>query len=207
MGGAKGERTDLKVVLVGERVGDVLNQRDLGQDLLAHLVHGSLDGGGVVLGEGAHGGIAGALPGSVKLGDDGPDSVDGAEICPFPGGINVGGKDAIPGLAEGGVLVAVEAVEGGAGGLKYGEALDAGGDGEALVAAEGDLDVARLGAVAEEGVGVGLAVNDHARPAVGDDLDVGGMDVRVGSGEVVGEDGAEELGGSNRVLLGRDCRG
>lgn len=56
-------------------------------------------------------------------------------------------------------------------------------------------------------MGVGLAVNVHARPAVGDDVSVRGVDVLVFLDEVGSQDGAEELWGSDGVQLGQDVDG
>jgi hypothetical protein len=54
---------------------------------------------------------------------------------------------------------------------------------------------------------VWLAVNVHARPSVLDDLDVGGVDVRVRVYEVVTDDGGELLRRVNGVLLCEDVGG
>jgi hypothetical protein len=53
-------------------------------------------------------------------------------------------------------------------------------------------------------VRVGLAVDSQARPLVLRDVDVAGVDVRVLGDEVVADDGGEELGGLDGVLLGED---
>lgn len=52
-----------------------------------------------------------------------------------------------------------------------------------------------------------IAVDGHAVPAVGDDIGMGGVDVRVCLDEMRGEDGAEELGGCDGVLFGEDVDG
>ena len=91
-----------------------------------------------------------------------------------------------------------------AGALEDGETLDARLNRDAGVTLEVDLDVASLGAVAEEGVWVRLAVNDHTRPAVRDDLDVYRVDVGVFGREVGSKDGAEEFRRSDGVLLGQN---
>lgn len=93
-------------------------------------------------------------------------------------------------------------MECGAGAFEDEEALDAGADGEAGGAGAGGFDVAGFGPVAEEGVRVGDAVEVDAGPAVGDDFDVGGVDVRVFGGEVGGDCGGEELRWGYGVLFG-----
>ena len=93
------------------------------------------------------------------------------------------------------------------GALENGESLETGADRQALVAAECGLGCSHVGAVAVEGVGVGGVVDGHACPAVRDDLDVRGMDVGVGGGEVGGQDGGEELGGRDWVLFGEHWEG
>lgn len=54
---------------------------------------------------------------------------------------------------------------------------------------------------------VGLAIDTHSSPPVGDNLDGGGVDVLVGLDEVGSENGPEELGWSDRVLFCRDVCG
>ena len=196
--------TNLKVVLVGEIVRDMFHQGHGGQDLLAHLVHGSLNRRRVILREGVHSNLSRSLPGGVESGNDGPNSCKIREYLPVPGGVNVGAQDTVRDLFEGSVFISDEPVEGGAGTLEHSETLDARLDRNAGVALEVDLHVAGLGAVAEEGVGVRLAIDDHARPAVRDDLDVYRMDVGVFGREVGGKDGAKELGRSDGFLFGQN---
>lgn len=49
-----------------------------------------------------------------------------------------------------------------------------------------------------------LAVDDHASPAVADNLDVGGVDVLVASDKVGAQDRGEQFGRSHRILFGDD---
>lgn len=56
-------------------------------------------------------------------------------------------------------------------------------------------------------MGMGLAVDNEARPLVLRDVDVAGVDVRVGLDEVVADDGGEELRGLDGVLFGQDVAG
>ncbi|KAL2277369.1 hypothetical protein FJTKL_00072 [Diaporthe vaccinii] len=207
--GVRGERqlTDLEVVLVRQGVaGEVCLGHRL-QDLLAHLVHGVLHAGALVLGKRLHGDGPGGLPGGVEPGRGLAHGVDPGEGLPRPGAVDVGRQDAVPGLGEGGVLVAHEAVELGPGALEHREPHDAAPERDAAVPGHGGLDVAGLLAVAVEGVRVGLAVDDHAGPAVHDDLDVGGGDVRVGVQEVLTQDRGEELGRVDGVFLCLDVDG
>ncbi|CRK29992.1 hypothetical protein BN1708_005120 [Verticillium longisporum] len=197
---------NLKVVLVGQGVGDGLGLGGDLEDLLAHLVHGVLDAGALVLGKGLEGDGAGGVPGGVEAADVLLDGGEAVGEGPGPGGVDVGGEDAVPGLGQGGVRVADEAVEGRAGGLEDGELLDAARQGDA-VAGDAGLDGARLLAVAQEGVRVRLAVDVEARPAVDGDANVGDRDVGVRVEEVGAEDGGVELGRVDGVLLGLDVNG
>lgn len=54
---------------------------------------------------------------------------------------------------------------------------------------------------------VGLAVYLHAGPAVDYDLDVAGVDVRVGLDKVVAQDACKDLRGGNVILLCEDVDG
>jgi hypothetical protein len=56
-------------------------------------------------------------------------------------------------------------------------------------------------------VGMGLAVDRHARPPVNHHADVRGGDVRVGVDVVLAEDAGEELGRVDGVQLGGYVRG
>lgn len=64
-----------------------------------------------------------------------------------------------------------------------------------------------LVAIAEEGMRMWLAVDDHPCPSVDDDLDVSSVDVFVCFNKVRAEDGGEEFGGSDGILLGHDVGG
>ena len=203
----RGQHTNFKVMLVGKRVLDRLEQGLVSQDLLRHLVHRVLHTGRVILGEGLEGDIPGRGPGSVELGHSSAHLVQPAEPAPLPAGVDVGAENAIPRLGESGVLVTHEAPELGVSALQHGQLGQRRGDVNALALNDVDLDVAGLLAIAEEGVRVWLAVDGQASPAVGDDVDVGGVDVVVFGDEVVPEDGAEEFGGSDGVLLGGDVNG
>lgn len=196
--------TKLEKVLVGQRVADQLRVGHGGQDLLAHLVHGVLHAGTLVLGEPRQRDAAGLLPRRVELGDGLSDGLDVRKGLPLPGGIDIRRQDAVPGLAQRRVLVPHEAVEGRAGALEHGQAHDAAADDDAVLAADAGLDVARLLAVAQEAVRVRLAADLHARPAVRDDLDVGGVDVLVGVDEVRAQDGGKQLRRVDGVQLGGD---
>lgn len=192
---------------VGQGILDSIKQRNSSQNQLTHLVHGSLHTSRVILRKGLEGSVTGGLPSIVKLLHVGLDLVQATEAAPLPVGINLGAENTVPGLLESGELVTDEAPELGAGALEDGQAVDGGVDLDALALDHVDLDVAGLGAVLDEGVGVGLAVDVHAHPAVGDDADVGGVDVGVLLDEVCAEDGAEQLGGSHGLLLGGDVDG
>ena len=160
----------------------------------------------MVLGERAHGDLAGRVPGGVKLGDGGLDVGQAVKALPLPDGVDIGAEDAVPGLAQRGVLVTHEAMKGGASQLEQHRALDGRLDDEASAAPESDLQIAGLGAVAEEGVRVRRVVDHHAHPAMRNDPDVGGMDVRVASGEMGREDASKQLWRRDRILLGQHCR-
>lgn len=176
------------------------------QDLLAHLVHGGLDARAVVFCKGLHDngprvvkGLVEARHGALHLSQVGE--------LPSPAAVDVGGQDPVPDLGEGGVLVADETVEGRAGALEHAQARYAAGEGDAALAGYPRLDVAGLLTVAVERVRVGLPVDGHAGPAVGDDVDVDGVDVGVLLQEVGAEDAGVELRGVDGVLLRLDVDG
>ena len=193
-------------MLVGQRIVGLVGLRHRIQDLLAHLVHGVLDRRRLVLGKGLERDVAGGLPRGVEALDALLHGRQVGELLPGPAGVHVGREDAVPRLLEGGKLVTDEAVEGGAGALEHLEADDAALDGDAVPRDRG-LDVAGLLAVTQEAVGVGLAVDDHARPAVDGDVDVGGRDVGVFVEEVLAQDAGVQLGRVDGVLLGLDVDG
>lgn len=67
-----------------------------------------------------------------------------------------------------------------------------------------NLNISGFGAVAQEGVRVWLAVDGHAGPSVGDDVDMGGVDVAVLFDEVRSDDGPKNFGGCDGVLFGEN---
>lgn len=199
----EGGQTNFKVVLVGQGITGELNLRLCSKNLLAHLVHGGLDRGTLVLGENLHGNVAGGLPGSVKTLDTLLDSGHTGKALPTPGAVDICGKNAVPGLAECGVLVPDEAVERGASALENSKIRDSALEIDALTSHSG-LDIASLLAVTVEAVGVRLAIDVHAGPPVDDDFDVGGRDVGILVEEVLAKMGGIELWGVHRVFLGLD---
>lgn len=201
------ELTNFEIVLVGQLVGHQRHLWHYRQDLLTHDVHGVLHTRALVLGKGLHRDTPRLLPRLVKLGRSLLDLLQARKRLPCPAAVHVSAEDAVPDLGQGGELVAHEAVEGGAGALEHGQTDDAGLDGNASLAVNDGLDIAGLLAVTEEGVRVGLAVDDHTGPPVDDELDVGGVDVRVGIQEVLAQRCGEEFWRVDRVLLGLDVDG
>lgn len=201
------QHTNLKVMLVGQRILNRLNQRLLGQNLLRHLVHSVLDTGAVVMRKSGQGNIPSLLPGRLELVRHGAHLIETAKVSPVPISRDIGAENTIPGLRETGVFVTDEAPELRVGALEHGQAADGGADIDALALDNVNLDVAGLLAVLDERVRVRLAVDVHASEAVGDDLGVGLVDVVVAGDEVVAQDGTEELGRSHWVLAGEDVDG
>lgn len=192
-------------MLVGQGVIHLFHKGNRGEDQVTHLVHGSLHTGTVVLGERLEGDVPCLFPGRVEI--DLLDLCHVLERLPFPSRLDFGAQDAIPRLRKTGELVTVESVECTASALQDQQLLNLGADSYAFVLTSHSFDDADFGAVAIEGVRVRLAINVHARPAVLDDLDVRGMDVRVLVHKVVCEDGGELLGWVDGVLFGEDVGG
>lgn len=122
----------------------------------------------------------------------------------MPASFNLSAENAIPRLGELGVLVTVEAMEGGSSTLEHKQFLDLGTDRHALALPGDRLDDANFLAITVEGVWVRLAVDVHTGPSVLDDLDMRGMDVRVCRDEVLTNDGGKLLRGVDGVLLRED---
>lgn len=194
-------------MLVGESVCDGFRLRNSGEDVLGHLVHGSLDTGAVIRSKPLESDVTGRLPGLIELAHAGLDGLVSAERLPRPAGVHVGGENPVPGLGQGGVLVTDETVERRSGALQDAKTDDAAGDGDAILAADGSLDVPCLAGVLDEAVGVRLAVDGHALPVVGDDLDMGSVDVAVLLDEVRAQKGGEVFRGCDGVLLGKQVDG
>jgi hypothetical protein len=167
-----------KVVLVGKSIVDLGNRLVVTEDLLLHLVKSGLNRGRVVLGKGVHGDL---LDRSVNFREVNLVSEDrGLVALESPGGINGGGEDTVPDFREGGVLIPVEAVEGRASGLEDKQVLESRLDGDlvaiTVVNNVGGLDILTI---TDKGVRVEFTVNQHTRPLVLDDLDVGNVNVLV----------------------------
>lgn len=158
----------------------------------------------VVLGKELERDFSSSFPGLVEFGRVVLDSLEVGQGAPLPACVYVGGQDAIPGLGQGGVLVANESVEGGAGCFEHGESRDGAGDVNAVLAADTGLDVARLAGILDEAVGMRLPVDIHPVPSVGDDVDVGHMDVAVLLDKVIAQDRGKPLRWIDGMLLGGD---
>jgi hypothetical protein len=163
--------------------------------------------GAVVFSEELECDVASGLPRLIKLGNSSLHILEARERSPLPARIYIRRQDAVPGLGESGVLVPQEAMEGGSRTLEDAQAHDAAVQRDAILAADGSLNVPRLVSVLEEAVGVRLAVNGHAHPAVRHNLDMGDVDVAVRLDEVRAEDRGEELRRCDGVLLGGDVDG
>jgi len=198
---------NLEVVLIRKSIVDSLNQRHIRKDLVAHLVHSVLDASTIVLGKDIESSVLDAIESLVKLRNDRLDLVQSRELLPLPTSLDVCAKDAVPGFGQTGVFVPVESIERGPGALEHKKTLEARLNGDTLAFSSHGLNNALLLAIAEEGVWMRLAVDGHAGPFVLDDLDVAGVDMRVGLDEVVADDGSKELGRCDRVLLCEDVAG
>lgn len=84
------------------------------------------------------------------------------------------------------------------------QSRDCRGDLEPLALSNINLDIAGFCAVAQEGVRMRFAVDGHAGPAVGDDIDMGGVDVAVFLDKVRSDDRPKNFGGCDGVLFGED---
>lgn len=172
------------------------------QDLLAHLIHGGLNTGTVILRKSLEGDIPRRLPGIIELGHISADLVEAREPLPSPCRLDVCAKDTIPHFREGGIFVAYKAPELRARALQDTELVDGRLDVNARALGDIHLDVARFFAVADKGVGVRFAVDVEPGPAVGDDAGVRNMDVLVPVDEVGADDGSKELRGCHGLLFG-----
>jgi hypothetical protein len=197
--------TNLKVVLVGQRIVDSLNLGNSGKNLVAHLVHGSLNTGAVVLGEDLHCDIPRCLPRSIEVNAFSLGRI--LEQLPFPTGLDVSAQNTVPRLRKLGVFVTVETVEGRSSALEHQQLLNLGTNRDALALSCDRLDNAKLLTVTVERVWVWLAIDVDAGPSVLDDLDVGGMDMWVCRNEVVTDNGSELLRRINWMLLGKNIGG
>jgi hypothetical protein len=194
-------------VLVGKRIIHIGDFWDSIQDGVAHFVHSVLHTGAVLLGKRLHRDRPRITPRPIEFRDRSSDRAHAREGLPRPPTIDISAQDSIPDLRQGGVFIPYEAMELTARALQDQQSDNARADVDALAPRDLSLDVACLGAVAVEGVGVWLAVDAHACPAVGDHLDVRGADVGVGLDEVGAEDGGEEFGGCDGVFFGFDIDG
>lgn len=137
-------------MLVRQAVADSLDLGSLDEDLLAHLVHGVLHTGRVLLGKSLESDLSCV---GVCLVEDGRlllDLLQSGELLPLPCALDLGAENAVPDLGKTGVLVAVEAIKGGPGRLEHEEFLDSALDADALAFARAGLNGADLGTVAEE---------------------------------------------------------
>ena len=165
-------------MLVGQGESDSLDLWGRVEDLLGHLVHGILNAGAFVFSESLHANGRSILKSLVELGSCLLDGL-GIRELPAPSGIDISRENPVMGLTERGELVADEAVESRPRALEHAQAGDAADETDAILPGDPGLDVAGVLAVPPERVGMGFAVDGHAGPAVGDDLDVGYVDVGV----------------------------
>lgn len=176
--------TNFKVMLIRQRIIHRFDLWHSSQNGIGHSVHHRLHAGTIHLGEGVERNLACRAPGIVEsrciclyIGEAG-------EIPPFPCSIYLGAEDSVPDLGQSRILVAHKAPELRASALQYVQALDARGDCDALALRHIHLHIASFCAIPEEGVRMRLAVDGHASPSVGDDVDMSDVDVAVFLDEV-----------------------
>lgn len=180
--------TNLKIMLIRQRILNSLNQRLERQNLIRHLIHRILHTGTIILRKGLQRDIPSRSPSSVEFGHVNLHLIQTGKVLPVPVCIDIGAEDAIPRLAKSRILIPNKAPELGIGALEHGKVLDGRVDVNALVLGYVDLDGPGFLTVLVEGVGMGLAVDGHAGPAVADDVGLGGVDVFVCLDEVGSED-------------------
>lgn len=95
----------------------------------------------------------------------------------------------------------METIKSGTGALEDQETINSRLDGDALTTSCDNLDCALVGAIAEERVRMGFAIDSHATPAVDGNLDMCDVNVAVSVDEVLAKNGSKELRRVNRVLL------
>jgi len=195
---------DLKEVQIRQGEIDCFDGRRVLKDQIAHCVDGVLAALTQVCGEGLDDNLPRFIECDIEPVAHCSHLVHVLERLPLHAAIDLRAQHAVPSLLERGVLVADEAVELGISGFQYGQSLDHRVDGDALALCDGGFDVAAFGAVADEGVGVWFAVDDHSCPAVNHDGDRRFVDVAVEGDEVGADDGGEELWRGDGVLLGED---
>ena len=116
--------TNFEVVLVWQSVVDCVDLGHSSENGVGHLVHGSLNTSAVVLGEDLHCDVPGSLPSTIEV--NGLDLLKCLEELPLPASLDLCAENAVPGLGQACVLIAVEAVESRAGALEYEKLLDLG---------------------------------------------------------------------------------
>lgn len=126
---------------------------------------------------------------------------------PLPISRDIRTQNPIPGLRQRGILVPQEPPELRVGALEHGQAADTRFDINTDALCHIHLHGSGFLAVLDERVRVRLAVDVHARPSVGDDRGMGGVNVRVCLDEVGAKDRAEELRGRDGMLFGEDVNG
>lgn len=206
MAGRARRLTDLKVVLVGERVAGRLDLWNSLEYQLAHFVHGILHRRTLILRECLHGNVSSILPRLVELGNASLNCRRVGELLPRPAAVDIRRQDTIPCLRERSELVADIAMEGGPCALQHRQPNNGTLDTDAIPPGD-NFDISRLLSIAVEAMGMGLPVYGHARPAMDGDLDTRRVYVRVGIEEMLAKDASIQLWRVYRVLLGLDVDG
>lgn len=130
------KHTNLEIVLVGQRVRNILDLWRNRQNHIRHLVHSGLHACTVVEGECLEGNVTGRLPCAVEPADVILHLGHSLIGLPIPGCVNIGAKNTVPGWLQSGELAGVETVESRAGALENGETLNGGANGDETALAE-----------------------------------------------------------------------
>ncbi|KAH3660159.1 hypothetical protein OGAPHI_007364 [Ogataea philodendri] len=204
-------KIDQEVVLVWQRVGNSSNEWDLFQNLLAHVVHGGLNRGGLLQSKEFQSSFSGSFVRRIEessscLRNDIRQCTDFLRI-PFPDRVDVCRQDSVGGRLQSGVVALVESVEHGSRGLQNSQILNSGFQNilpGTLVLERGSSE---LLTILQVRVVVQLAVNKVFGPSVLGDLDINTAHMRVLLDEVKPKVRNEGLDREHVELLGLDQNG
>ncbi|KAL3712261.1 hypothetical protein TMatcc_000959 [Talaromyces marneffei ATCC 18224] len=136
------------IMLVRQRVLHRLNLWHNGQNLICHIVHGSLHTSAILLCESAQSNFPCSAPCVIESGRIGLDLSKAREVLPVPCCIDLRAENTVPDFRQSSVFVTHESPELGSGGFQDMQTLNCRSNFDSLALGNVDLDVTCFSAIA-----------------------------------------------------------
>lgn len=196
--------TNLEIMLVRQRVVNLVYSGYSSQNLVAHLIHRVLDTGTFIFGKRRKSDIPSGDPSFIKFRACIFDIFDRTEGVPSPSTGHFSAQDSVVRFWQTCIFVSDKMMKGGTSALQDQKPGDGRADTDPLSFCRYCFDVSCFCSVSQERMRMWLTIYCHPRPSVADNPDLSRMDMLVGLDEMGSHYGAEKFRRCDRVFLCHD---